>query len=200
MNYSRLDSRLGVMYVTHMTTVLWCFVHVCFVQMTILKRVLRSRRADAHRCAHFPTDILSVIQGGEITVEKCAYRGASARQERHTLSLGRNKHGHNNSAPWLRLKIWPQDVGTYVGGERAVHTYMTTLCSEFKDFYLALWGGQVLFVDLGPSGNWPVRRFSGLAHWKLTTQASFWSFWSVRLLFGLASKVTDYLASVSSCP
>ena len=30
---------------------------------------------------------------------KVAHRGASARRERHTLSLGRNKHGHNNSAP-----------------------------------------------------------------------------------------------------
>jgi len=41
----------------------------------------------------------SVIQEGEITVEECAHRGPSARRERHTLSLGRNKHGHNNSAP-----------------------------------------------------------------------------------------------------
>jgi len=32
-----------------------------------------------------------VIQEGEITVEKCAHRGA--------LSLGLKKHGHNNSAP-----------------------------------------------------------------------------------------------------
>ena len=28
------------------------------------------------------------------------HRGASARRERHTLSLGRNKHGHNNNAPY----------------------------------------------------------------------------------------------------
>jgi len=67
--------------------------------VTILKLVWCSRRADAPRCAHFPTDICSVIQEGEITVEKWAHRGATARQERHTLSLGRNKHGHNNSAP-----------------------------------------------------------------------------------------------------
>jgi len=40
-----------------------------------------------------------VIQEGEITVEKYAHRGASARRERHTLSLGQNKHGQNNSAP-----------------------------------------------------------------------------------------------------
>jgi len=32
-----------------------------------------------------------MIQEGEITVEKCAHRGASVRRERHTLSLGRNK-------------------------------------------------------------------------------------------------------------
>ena len=44
--------------------VLWCFVHVCFVQVTILKLVWRSRRADAPRWAHFPTDICSVIQEG----------------------------------------------------------------------------------------------------------------------------------------
>ena len=45
------------------------------------------------------TDICSVIQEGEITVENCAHRGAAICRERHTLSLGRNKHGHNNSAP-----------------------------------------------------------------------------------------------------
>ena len=40
--------------------------------MTILKLAWRSQRADASQCAHFPTDICSVIQeGGEITVEKC---------------------------------------------------------------------------------------------------------------------------------
>ena len=68
--------------------------------MTILKLVWRSRRADEPQCAHFPSDICSGIQEGEITGEKCAHRGASARQECHTLSLGRNKHGHNNSAPY----------------------------------------------------------------------------------------------------
>ena len=75
-------------------TVLWCFVHVCFVQVTILKLVWSSRRVDAPGCAHFPTDICSLIQEGVISVEKCA----SAHRERHTLSLGRNKHGHYNSA------------------------------------------------------------------------------------------------------
>jgi len=79
--------------------VLWCFVLVCFVKVTILKPVWRSRCADAPRCAHFPSDICSVIQEDEITVEKCAHLGASACRERHTLSLGRNKHGHNYSAP-----------------------------------------------------------------------------------------------------
>jgi len=80
-------------------TVLWCFLHVCLVQVTILKLVWRSRRSDVPRCAHFPTDICSLIKEGEITLEKCTHRGASAHRERHTLSLGRNKHGHNNSAP-----------------------------------------------------------------------------------------------------
>ena len=76
----------------------------CFfvVQVTILKLGWRSRRANVPRCVHFPTDICSVIQEGEIAVEKCAHRGTLARREHHTLSLGRNKHGHNNSAP---LKI-----------------------------------------------------------------------------------------------
>ena len=46
-------------------------MHVCFVQVTILKLVGCSRGADAPRCAHFPSDICSVIQEGEITVEKC---------------------------------------------------------------------------------------------------------------------------------
>ena len=83
----------------HVMLVQVCFVHICLVQVTILKLVWRSQRADPPRCApHFPTDICSVIQEGEIFVEKCVHRGASACQEHHTLSLGRNKHGHNNSA------------------------------------------------------------------------------------------------------
>ena len=57
-----------------------CFVHVCFVQVTILKLVWRSRRADAHWCVHFPTDICSVIQEGEITVEKNARTEARQRE------------------------------------------------------------------------------------------------------------------------
>ena len=61
------------------------FVHVCFVQVTILKLVWRSRVADTPRCATFPTDICSVIQEGVLTVEKCAHQGASARRERQTL-------------------------------------------------------------------------------------------------------------------
>ena len=63
-------------------------VHVCFVQVKILKLVWRSGRPDAPQCVHFPTDICSVIQEGEIKVEKCVHRGTSARRERHTLSLG----------------------------------------------------------------------------------------------------------------
>ena len=63
--------------------VLGCFVHVCFVQVTILNIVWRSRHADAPRCAHFSSDICCVIQEGVITEEKCA----------HMLSLGQNKHG-----------------------------------------------------------------------------------------------------------
>ena len=64
--------------------VLWCFVHVCFVQVTILELVWRSRCANPPRCANFSTDICSVIQEGEITVEKCAHRGASAGREHIT--------------------------------------------------------------------------------------------------------------------
>ena len=55
-----------------------CFVHVFFVQVTILKLVWRSRRVDVPRCVHFPSDFCSVIQQGEITVEKCVHRGTSA--------------------------------------------------------------------------------------------------------------------------
>ncbi len=55
--------------------------------------------ADAPWCAHFSSAICCVNQEGVISLEKCAHRGASARRECHTLSLGWNKHGHNNSAP-----------------------------------------------------------------------------------------------------
>ena len=92
----------------------WRFVHVCFVQVTILKLVGAPdalMRLGEHM--HFPTDICSVIQEGEITVGKCAHQGASARQERHTLSLGRNKHGHNDSAP-IRYKFVAEETP---GGE-----------------------------------------------------------------------------------
>ena len=82
-----------------------CFVHVCFVQVTSLKIVWRSRGAGAPRCAHFPTDICSVIQEGVLTVEKCAHRGKSVGREPHTMSLGQNKHGHNNSAP-VRIALY----------------------------------------------------------------------------------------------
>ena len=91
--------------------VLWYFVHVCFVQVTILKLVQVTilklvgapdalTRLGEHM--HFPTDICSVIQEGEKTVEKCAHRAMSARRQRHMFSLGRNKHGHNDSAPLKR--------------------------------------------------------------------------------------------------
>ncbi len=33
----------------------------------------------------------------------CVHRGASVRPERHTLSFGQNKHGHNNSALYVTL-------------------------------------------------------------------------------------------------
>ena len=48
--------------------VLWCFVHVCFVRVTILNIVWRSWRADMLPCAHFFTDICCVIQEGVIVV------------------------------------------------------------------------------------------------------------------------------------
>ena len=49
------------------------FVPVCFFQVTILNIVCRCQRAYTPWCAHFPTDICSVIQEGVITVEKCAH-------------------------------------------------------------------------------------------------------------------------------
>ena len=89
----RLDSRWSWYFPLEVLWVLWCFVHVCFVQVTILNIVWRSRLDDAPRCAHFSTDICCVIQEGVITVEKCAHQGTSAHWVRHTLSLGQNKHG-----------------------------------------------------------------------------------------------------------
>ena len=41
----------------HEILVLGCFVHVCFVQVTILNIVWRSQCSDAARCAHFSIDI-----------------------------------------------------------------------------------------------------------------------------------------------
>ena len=73
--------------------------------MTILKLDWGSQRVDVPGCVHFPTDICSVLQEGEITVEKCAHRGTSACREHHRLSFGQNKHGHNNSAPPKTLLI-----------------------------------------------------------------------------------------------
>ena len=122
--------------------VLWCFVHVCFAQVTILKLVWRSRLADAPRCAHFPTDICAVIQEGEITVAKCAQRGASAHQEPHTLSHGRNKLGHNNSAPIFaiskqnqpKLFLWPMafEVTTGPANQRLDKEFKGEHCSFSK--------------------------------------------------------------------
>jgi len=91
----KLICYLSYIYLVGVVMFCPCF----FVQVTILKLVWRSRRADAPRCAHFSTDICSVIQEGEMTVEKCLHWGAPARRERHMLSLGQNKHGHNHSAP-----------------------------------------------------------------------------------------------------
>ena len=55
-----------------------CFVHVCFVQVTIVNIVWPFRRADAPWNAHFySSDICCVIQEGLLTVENCAHRGAS---------------------------------------------------------------------------------------------------------------------------
>ena len=65
-------------------SVLWCFVHVCFVQVKILKLVWCSRRADAPRCAHFSTVISPSRITEQMTVGKCAHRGTSAHRERQT--------------------------------------------------------------------------------------------------------------------
>jgi len=63
-----------------------------FVQVTVLTVVWRSRRADAPRCAHFPSDICSVIQEGacDNSRKARASRRVSA-SGAHALSLGRNK-------------------------------------------------------------------------------------------------------------
>ena len=49
-------------------SVLCCVVHVCFVQVTLLSIVWRSRHADAPRCVQFSIDICCAIQEGVITV------------------------------------------------------------------------------------------------------------------------------------
>ena len=59
-------------------SVLWCFVHICFVQVTILNIVWSSGHADVPPWAHFSTDNCFVIQEGVITVEKRTPRGTSA--------------------------------------------------------------------------------------------------------------------------
>jgi len=64
--------------------------------LSLLNIACRSRLADAPQRAPFAIDIWCVIQEGVITVEKSVHRGASARRERHTLSLGQNienRHG-----------------------------------------------------------------------------------------------------------
>ena len=99
---------------------LGCFVHVFFVQVTILNIVWRSRHADVFQCAHFSTDICSVIQEGVKSIEKCAHRGTSARQERQMLSLGQNKHGQNITTPVLASG---QDSLQYEDGLEE-HTYL----------------------------------------------------------------------------
>jgi len=55
----------------------WWIIHVCFVQVTILNIVWRSRRADVPPCAHFSNNISWVIQEGVKWIEKCPHRGAS---------------------------------------------------------------------------------------------------------------------------
>ena len=83
-----LDTFPTLMLVTFAKKVLWCFIHVCFVQVTILNIVWCFRRTDAPRCTHFSTDTCWVIQEGVKSIEKCAHWGVSARPERHILSLG----------------------------------------------------------------------------------------------------------------
>ena len=63
----------------------WWIINVCFVQVTILNIIWRSRCADVPWCAHFPNYISWVIQEGVKWIEKCAHRGASARWERLTM-------------------------------------------------------------------------------------------------------------------
>ena len=71
----------------------WWITHGYLVLGTILIIIWGSQCADAPWCSHFSTNICCVIQEGVKSIEKCMHRGASARLERHTLSLGQNKHG-----------------------------------------------------------------------------------------------------------
>ena len=85
----------------HLFSVWWCFVHVCLVQVTILNIVWRSRRAEAPRCAQFSTDRYLLCDPRRCDNSRKVHPncGAFAHWERHTLSLGRNKHGWNITTP-----------------------------------------------------------------------------------------------------
>ena len=51
----------------------WCFIHVCFVYVTIWNIVWHSGRAHAPRCTHFPTDICCLIQEGVKWIKKSGH-------------------------------------------------------------------------------------------------------------------------------
>ena len=114
-NQTWLWQCIKVMCILLYVTVLWCFVHVCFVQVTILKLVWRSRHVDEPRSAHFPIDICSVIQEGEITVEMCALRGASVCRDLDETNMDittvhRMLHYHLN----ISVSHFPQQIFSHV--------------------------------------------------------------------------------------
>ena len=86
--------------------VLLCFIHVCFIQVTMCGAPDGLTRFHAHTFL-----LLSHPLGSHNKcqyVEKCAHRGKSARREHHTLSLGWNKHGHENSEPSIAYsRVYP---------------------------------------------------------------------------------------------
>ena len=84
--------------------VLWCFIHVCFVQVTFL---WHSRHADAPYCTHFSTVITPSWITQQILVEKCAHRHVSVPGLPNNVQNCHldKKHGKNITTPSCAVLI-----------------------------------------------------------------------------------------------
>ena len=78
----------------------WCLFHVRFVQAKWVALPTR------WRASYLLCDICCVIQEGEITVEKCTHRGASARRERNSFCLDKT-YVEQTAVQWyVEKKLW----------------------------------------------------------------------------------------------